>query len=967
MPSFRIRAVDSLGICAFFFSASGSAACISSFGDPYLPTSNQTVNCTAIAPNPDVTGIAATAGSNNVTVTVQNGAALNVAVVPAVSLVTGSTLANAGTIASTGTGVAAVTARGDGNAITNSGTITGAMGVLTDGANNSLTNTGQITGTSGAAISMTGDAATITNAGTITGSGGTAIVTGAGADTLTMQGGTINGSVDQGAGADRYAMSAGTVTGAVQQGNGIDDFRMTGGTIGSLQQGDNRDTFFMSGGTITGAFEDGDVATMTGGTIGRVDMKLDNNVFTMSGGTIRGNLVTGFGNDTITLSNGTIGGNISVSGGTDSVTVTGGHVVGEIRMSTGNDTFTWSDGGQIDGLIDLGPDNDTALLRNLTAAQLASNAGLTGGTGTDSLTLQNVQAAGVARYTQWESIQLQGSRLALDGDLTLGDAGTRTGTLDIDAASTVQAVAGTAGSVSPAVAGDNVTVNNAGTLDLTGGQAANRMTIVGNYNGMAGQVKVESVLGPDDAPSDRLIVSQGTIGGTSALAVSNLGGTGAPTELNGIMVVQATNGATSSNSAFALPGTLRAGAYQYFLYKGGETAGSENNWYLRSTVPAVPSLATVPAGVAPAATAPVAAPVIVAPAANQAPGMSEPTDGTVPGAPITLAAAALPAPSARAVPIYREEVPLYGALPATARQLALSTLGTFHDRQGSQSLLREQGRLPAAWARVFGENAERHYGGDTQAEFDGSIAGMQLGQDLYSQRHDGGAQDRIGVFLGYGHADGNIRGLALATPQAGVGNMDIDGYSVGAYWTHVGARQWYTDAVVMVTHLDADLHSHGGMHETTSGTATSLSLETGYPLALTDTWSLEPQAQFVAQYLSVDSFDDDISRVAFKDSDTYTGRIGARLAGHYDTGGHQWEPYFRVNLWKEFSGTDKALYGGTDAVTTQYGSTSLQFGAGVAAQINRHASFYAALDYIKDVDGDYQRGLTGSIGVRVRW
>ncbi|WP_158219238.1 MULTISPECIES: autotransporter outer membrane beta-barrel domain-containing protein [unclassified Achromobacter] len=781
----------------------------------------------------------------------------------------------------------------------------------------------------------------------------TGIVTGAGDDSVTIQGGTINGSVNQGAGADRFSIGAGTVAGAVQQGNGIDDFRMTGGTIASLQQGDNRDTFFMSGGTITGAFEDGDVATMTGGTIGRVDMKLDNNVFVMSGGTIRGNLVTGFGNDTITLSDGTIGGNISVSGGTDAVTVTGGHVFGEIRMSTGTDTFTWSDGGQIDGLIDLGPDDDTALLRNLGAAQLTSNAGLAGGTGTDTLTLQNVQTERVARYTQWERIQLQGSRLSLDGNLVLGDAGTGTGTLSIDAASTVLAVAGTVSTVSPAAAGANVTVNNAGTLDLTGGQASNRMTIVGNYNGLGGQVKVESVLGADDAPSDRLIVSQGAIGGASTLAVANLGGAGAPTALNGIMVVQASNGATSSNTAFALPGTLKAGAYEYFLYKGGETAGSENNWYLRSTVPAVPTAASVPEGAAPAATAPVAAPVMAA--------------SEIPGATLTMAPAPLPAPSAQAVPIYRDEVPLYGALPATARQLAFTTLGTFHDRQGSQSLLREQGRLPAGWARAFGENSERHYGGDTQAEFDGSIGGMQLGQDLYSKRYDGGAQDRIGVFLGYAHADGNIKGLALATPHAGVGNMDIDGYSAGTYWTHVGDRQWYTDAVAMVTHLDARLRSHGGMRETTNGTATTLSLEAGYPLAVTDNWSLEPQAQFVAQFLSVDSLDDDISHVAFKDADTYTGRIGARLAGHYGAEGHQWEPYFRVNLLKEFSGTDKTVYGGADSVTTQYGSTSVQFGAGVAAQINRHASLYAALDYVKDVDGDYRRGLAGSVGVRVRW
>ena len=125
----------------------------------------------------------------------------------------------------------------------------------------------------------------------------------------------------------------------------------------------------MSDGRIVDFFDDGDRAIMTGGRIGRVNMKLDNNLFDMSGGTIDRNLVTGFGNDTIILSNGTIGGNISVSGGTDSVTVTGGSVGGNVLMSFGADTFTWDGGGIIFGAVDLGGDNDTATLRNLTNAQ----------------------------------------------------------------------------------------------------------------------------------------------------------------------------------------------------------------------------------------------------------------------------------------------------------------------------------------------------------------------------------------------------------------------------------------------------------------------------------------------------------------------------------------------------------------------------------------------------------------------
>ncbi|ALM85677.1 hypothetical protein ASB57_24380 [Bordetella sp. N] len=857
------------------------------------------------------------------------------------------------------TGTPALQLTGDGNSVDSLGILTGSAGLAATGNGNSLTNSGRITGTAGPGVVMTGGDTTIVNSGLISGNGALGVQTGAGADSFTMNGGVVTGGIDQGAGIDRFQITGGTVNGAVSQGSGTDDFRMTGGTITSLQQGDNRDTFFMSGGRIIGAFEDGDVATMTGGTIGRVDMKLDNNIFDMSGGTIQGNLVTGFGNDAITVSNGFIGGNISVSGGTDSVTITGGRIVGDVRMSTGNDTFSWNGGGEIDGAIDMGPDDDTAVLGNLSSAQLATPTIISGGTGIDTLTFQNAQTAGISRYTQWEAVALRSSTLTMDGDLVLGDAGTGTGTLDLDAGSRLLAVPGIAAGIVPAAAGQRVTVTNAGTLDLTGGQGKNRLTIAGDYVGRAGVLKVDSVLAADDAPSDRLIVAGGSISGNSTLAVTNLGGAGAASQHNGIMVVEATGGTVSSNGAFALPGTLRAGPYEYFLYKGGVTAGSENNWYLRSTVPAVPDPAEDPQA---AATAPVAAPVVAA---------------AVPGETPVLTAAPLPAPAAESVPIYREEVPVYGAVAATSRQLALFTLGTFHDRQGEQRLTDDArdggaaapayGWLPGSWARVFGERTDRRYGGDTQTAFDGSIGGVQVGQDIYARRHADGSRDRLGLFLGYANADGDVHGLALGTPRTRAGTLDLDGYSAGAYWTHIGESQWYTDAVAMATHLDAHLRSHEGMDERTQGTATTLSLETGYPLRINEHWTLEPQAQAIAQFVSLDGLDDDIARVTFRNGDAYTARVGARLAGDYGRGGQRWMPYLRVNLWREFAGHDRTVYDGADSVTTAYGSTALQFGAGVAAHLTRAVSVYAAADYMKDVGGDYRRGLMGSVGVRVRW
>ena len=377
---------------------------------------------------------------------------------------------------------------------------------------------------------------------------------GAGADRIEMQSGTITGTVDQGAGADTFVISGGIVIGNVQQGAGIDDFQMTGGQIQSLNQGDGLDTFFMSDGRIIDAFDDGDRAIMTGGRIGRVNMKLDNNLFDMSGGTIDRNLVTGFGNDTIILSNGTIGGSISVSGGTDSVTVTGGSVGGDVLMSFGTDTFTWDGGGIIYGTVDLGGDNDTASLSNLTNANHGETNAITGGLGTDNLTLDNVSIDRVSRLQMWESIAATNdTEMTFAENLVLGDSGTGTGTLSIDSTSTL--FGGAANSaVIPFAAGQLATVINAGRIDLTNGgdSISDTFTVNGNYTGNGGLLFLNTELGTDGSPSDRLVIDDGTASGRSGLLVNNVGGTGDVTVADGILVIDAINGGTTDAGAFAL-------------------------------------------------------------------------------------------------------------------------------------------------------------------------------------------------------------------------------------------------------------------------------------------------------------------------------------------------------------------------------------------------------------------------------
>lgn len=851
---------------------------------------------------------------------------------------------------------------------------------------------------------------------------------GDGVDRIEMNAGSITGSVNQGAGADVFVIGGGAVGGTVQQASGLDDFQMSGGAIQSLNQGDDLDTFFMSGGRIIDFFDDGDSAVMTGGRIGRVNMKLANNLFDMSGGTIDRNLVTGFGDDTIIVSGGEIGGNISVSGGTDSVTVTGGSIGGEVRMSVGTDSFVWDGGGVIAGLIDLGGDDDVAALRNLTAANMGRTPAILGGEGVDALSLNNVTTAGVARFQGWETIDLTNdTEMTFDGALTLGDAGTGAGVLTIDATSTVFAGDGVNGSIAPFMAGDLVRVVNAGRIDLTNGTsgAEDRFTITGDYVGDGGLLFLDTVLGDDSSASDRLVISNGTASGATSIAIQNLGGTGASTMADGIMVVEAANGATTDSGAFSLSGRVAAGAFEYFLFRGGVSAGTTDSWYLRSTLvtppedipapqpaPAPPPLAPPvppPDPQAPEPPAPPPPPPVIPPPPlppEATPDDPDPVDPAPPVQPEDPAPEAPPEPPpappveppppppppaeepapvpptpapdepepepptpeasrvmAEVVPLYRVEVPTYAVLPPAVHHLAMSSLGTFHERRGEQALLNGSGALSNSWGRVFGQNVERKWSGTVEPTFDGRLSGFQLGQDLLGW-NDGA--DRIGLMGGQARMHGDVRGQALGWNDLAVGSAEIESDSLGAYWTHVAPKGWYLDAVVMKSWFDGRARSEAAVGVDLDGDGLSASVEGGYPFALTSEWSLEVQGQVVWQDFSFDDQADAYSTVTFDTEEAWTTRLGLRLQGDLNPAGTPVQPYLKANIWHGL-GSEQRTGFDQDWIVSDLEGTSLEVGGGFAAFMTSAISLYASADYTTEIDGPKREIIEGTIGISIRW
>lgn len=559
---------------------------------------------------------------------------------------------------------------------------------------------------------------------------------GNGTSSITFSGGTTSAGIVTHDGVDVFTMTGGAISGTVSQGDGVDTFAMSGGTVGAVDQGGGLDIFIISAGTIVGAFTDGDFATITGGSVGSIDMNVGNNVLLMSGGTVLGDVVTRQNNDTFTLVGGNIGGEVDLGNGTNSFTMTGGTIGNGVSTGSGTDTFAWS-GGTITGPISLGAGADQATLSNLGPANLAGTTLIDGGSGTDQLAFVGSSISGIARFQNWETVALtNGSYVALDSDLVLGGADTGTGSVSIDATSTLYA-GGTSNAITPFTGGQLVLVANAGAINLSNGSPGDTLTVVGNYVGQGGKLLLDTRLGSDASPSDRLVVDTGAATGSTALSITNIGGGGAKTVANGILVIDALNGAATSPGAFALAGPVVAGPYEYSLYRGAADGSAPDSWYLRSTL-----------------------------------------------GPDT--------------PAYRSEVSLYTALPAMTLLYGRLILDTLHERMGD-AVAGFGDSASGGWGRVIGQHGDHDghalgiYGNGPAYDYD--LWALQAGSDLYRSGDAMGAHNRAGAFLAIGngasdvdHYDGSYAGRDA-----------FMAYSFGGYWTQYMEGGGYVDAVLLGT------------------------------------------------------------------------------------------------------------------------------------------------------------------------
>jgi outer membrane autotransporter protein len=484
-------------------------------------------------------------------------------------------------------------------------------------------------------------------------------------------------------------------------------------------------------------------------------------------------------------------------------------------------------------------------------------------------------------------------------------------------------------------------LHNAGTVNLLSAAAGSTLTVTGAYIGNGGVLKLGTVLGGSNSLSDRLVLSgpAASASGNTTVRITNLGGLGAQTTGNGIEVVSARNGATttaqSTRDAFALAnGHVDAGAYEYRLY-AADAQGAGENWYLRSET----TLASPVAPVNPDA----------------------PTTTTAD----TTVKLALPLVT---VPTYRAEVPLFAALPAQLRQADLGMLGNLHRRIGDETAAApgDAGTTRRAWARAVYSDLDIGQAGVARAHSRGHASGLQAGTDLLAI-----GNWRAGLYVGYleGGADvtGNARGIT-----ARVGNNDLQSRYLGGYATWMNASGLYADAVLQAGRHRTTVRPDGNPNASGKAESLTASIEAGKSFPLAADWIIEPQAQLIYQR---SRFDDVLIGGANVRQDAdggWIGRLGVRLKGDIATGAGRLQPYVRANLYRASGGADVAEFIGPAATTriaSAVGYSSGEVAGGFTLVVTPATSLYGEVGRVFAIGGDarVKSSVQGSVGVKLRW
>ncbi|MBW4241031.1 autotransporter outer membrane beta-barrel domain-containing protein [Enterobacter roggenkampii] len=456
---------------------------------------------------------------------------------------------------------------------------------------------------------------------------------------------------------------------------------------------------------------------------------------------------------------------------------------------------------------------------------------------------------------------------------------------------------------------DVQTLDLAGTVNFINGPSGYSMTrsasvfstltVSQAFNGNGGTLVMNTALGGDNSPTDRLVIN-GDTAGTTNVQVNNAGGSGAPT-VQGIELISVSG---NSGGEFVQKGRIVAGAWDYTLVRG---QGSNNkNWYLTNNgeLPSPPDTPNPP---------------------------SEGNEGTSSAARV------------------RPEAKAYADNMMAANTLFSMTL---HDRLGETHYVDAftgEEKVTSLWLRqTGGHNRSGDSAGQNKTLANRYVA--QLGGDLAQWSRTGSDRFHFGVMGGYASQSGrtlnNLSGYSARSTT--------EGYSAGLYGTwlqdNTNKTGAYVDTWMLYNWFNNSVTPQGLLAKSYKSDGITASVEGGYTLKMGEknsheSYFIQPQAQITWMGVKADDFTEDNGTVVqSQGNNNVQTRLGVRAfikgnnASLDSNTGRVFEPFVEANWLHNTKDFGVAMNGVPVKVAGTRDIGELK--AGVEAKVSKHVNLW---------------------------
>ncbi|PIT53316.1 autotransporter outer membrane beta-barrel domain-containing protein [Snodgrassella alvi] len=333
------------------------------------------------------------------------------------------------------------------------------------------------------------------------------------------------------------------------------------------------------------------------------------------------------------------------------------------------------------------------------------------------------------------------------------------------------------------------------------------------------------------------------------------------------------------------------------------------------------------------------------------------------------------------VPIYAEPVSGYVQMPTVNMELGFTTIGTLYERRSDNQTYNITGTNNTAladnqqqtWGRILVKHLDKN--GKRRLDTVGNQSVLQIGHDfILDENNKTGTRRHIGAYVSYGHNENDFRdqyraknGYVVDDHYTGKGRTDA--VSVGGYGTFYGNNGGYIDLVGQVSYLRNKYNARSNESVHQNGWGAALSAEAGKSFTVYgNNWFVEPQAQLVYQYLSLDNFNDGIRHVDQHNPSALRGRVGMRF-GYNGVITDNLPPssfYGIANIWHDFV-NPKSVDIGRDTLKEEYAKTWGEVGVGIQLPITRQSHFYGDVRYEKNFGSAKRKGFKGTLGYKYTW